>query len=138
MEKYLLKKFSTKALFTVAYSSFLVSCVLIYFVDNIYIIICLSTSFGLLLTVLSTLPYKMIYEFNQTLSNASNCKQAEVHGIGLDCSVLSCSFFLAQMLVASFMSLAIYSFGNRVILIAGAVFSALGVICNYCFILFPK
>lgn len=114
-----------------AYLSFSASCVLIYFTDSIYNILFLSTSFGFLLTVLNTLPYKMIFEFNQSMSDS------QFRGIGVDCSVLSCSFFLAQMIVAVSMSYLIYLMDNRVILVTGAMFSALGFFLNSYFLYYP-
>ena len=126
----MLRTLSTKSIFMLSYFTFMVSCLLIFFSQDIFVILCLSASFGLLLTILNTLPYKMIFDFNETmLTNGEGFE--EFRGVGFDCSVLSCSFFLAQMIVASTMSLFIYSFGNRVILLVGASASALGFFfCN--------
>ena len=80
-EKYLLEKFSTKSLYLFTYALYVVSCVIIYFLDNIYAILPFCFSFGILLTALSTLPYQMLSEFHKDDSYVNRSKDAIKRGL---------------------------------------------------------
>lgn len=126
-----MKTLSTKSIFMISFFIFSASCLLIYCTTDIYLILLVSSNFGLILTVLNTLPYKMIFDFNESIED-------QLRGVGVECSVLSCAFFLAQMIVAALMSSLIYAFGNSVIFLAGAAFSALGFVLSWDFLIYPQ
>jgi hypothetical protein len=58
--------------------------------------------------------------------------------MGIDCSLLSSAFFLAQLIVSTFMSLLISAYDNRVILIVGGFFAFIGIIFINYYVIFPK
>ena len=58
--------------------------------------------------------------------------------MGIDCSLLSSAFFLAQLIVSTFMSLLISVYDNRVILLVGGLFAFIGIIFINYYVIFPK
>jgi solute carrier family 45 protein 1/2/4 len=109
-----------------AYISYTISCVLIYFTQNIYFIIPLCSCFGFLMTILNTFPYEMLYEFHLDENYVKCTSLGSKRGLGIDCALLSVTYFFSQVIVASSMSFLIVSFGNKIILIIGALFGLLG------------
>lgn len=53
-----------------------------YFQDNIYIIMPLSSSLGLVITILGTLPYQMISEFHKDKNYRKQSAAGTRRGIG--------------------------------------------------------
>jgi hypothetical protein len=74
-------EFSTKTIFLFTYIFYLFCCTAIYSLNNVYSIIPFCSSFGLLMTILTTLPYQMISEFHQDENYINNCKTAAKRGI---------------------------------------------------------
>ena len=134
----MLKKFSTKFLYLATYLLYVLSCVAIFFLENVFIIIPFCFSFGILMTTLTTLPYQMLSEFHQEESYVNSSKNGVKRGMGIDCSLLSSCFFLGQLIVSSFMSLLTANFDNRVILIVAGIFGTMGFFFILFFVIFPK
>ncbi|CAF1016480.1 unnamed protein product, partial [Brachionus calyciflorus] len=65
LEKFLMEKFSTRTLYFFSYFLYALCCIGIYFQTNIYIIMPLCSSMGIVLTAVSTLPYQMLSDFHK-------------------------------------------------------------------------
>ena len=63
IEKYLLNKYSTKKLYLATFVQYVASCVAIFYLENVFMIIPFCASFGFMMTTLTTLPYQMLSEF---------------------------------------------------------------------------
>jgi solute carrier family 45 protein 1/2/4 len=137
IEKVLLKKFSTKTLYLITYFLYIFSCVSIYFSAELFYIIPLCFSFGILMTTLTTLPYQMLSEFHQDDLYVNKSKSGIKRGLGIDCSLLCSCFFLAQTIVSSFMSHLTYVYGHEVILVVGGLFGVAGFYYIYYVVIFP-
>lgn len=135
VERYLIQRFSIKTLYLVTFILYAISCLIIFTLENIYFIIPFCSSFGLLLTVLTTLPYQIISEFHQ--NDEYLYQHGSKRGLGTDCSLLSSCYFLAQAIISVLMSFLTVKFGNRVILIVGAVFGTVGLLITEFFVTFP-
>ncbi|RNA27188.1 SLC45A2 [Brachionus plicatilis] len=138
LEKFLMEKFSTRTLYFFSYLVYALCCIGIYFQTNIYIIMPLSSSIGIVLTAISTLPYQMLSEFHKDNRYRSQSAAGTKRGLGIDCSLLSSIYFLAQTIVSAVMSLITSNFGNYSILIIGALFSLLGCFWIALFVIFPE
>ena len=139
----------------------MLSCIAIFLMESVYYIIPFCSSFGLLMTVLTTLPYQMISEYHQDENYVNNCVTSNkrgnfllcflqyillkiiifwycIIGMGIDCSLLSSSFFLAQFVVSVIMSPFISIFGTRVIMLVGCFFAFVGLLIIKFYVIFPK
>ena len=109
----------------------LIAC--IFFTKDIYIIIFLCSGTGVLITTVSTLPFQMLSEFHQDENYAKGTKR----GIGIDCSLLSTSFFLARTLVASYSSPLIDIFGDYTIIVTCSIIAFINCLWISIFMRFP-
>ncbi len=98
----------------------------------------LCSGTGILITTLSTLPYQMLSEFHT--DDSYRCKSAEgtKRGIGIDCSLLSTCFFLAQTIVAAYSSPLINIFGDYTIVVTSSFISFINCFWISIFMIFPN
>lgn len=132
-----MEKFSTRTLYFFSYLAYALCCIGIYFQTNVYIIMPLSSSIGIVLTAISTLPYQMLSEFHKDKKYRMQSAAGTKRGLGIDCSLLSSIYFLAQTIVSAFMSVVTSNFGGYSIVIIGAIFSLLGCLWVSLFVIFP-
>ena len=83
MEKYLISRFSMRSLFFFAHFFYAICMGVLYFQSNIYIIMPLSSSLGVILTANVTIPYQMISEFHNDKVYKSKSAPGTKRGIGL-------------------------------------------------------
>ena len=138
MNLFLLKRLSTKTLFILTYTFYIICCIAMFFLKDIYLILPCCTGIGILLTSINTLPYQMISEFHMDSDYMQVMKSGRSRGIGIDCALLSSCYFASQVIISLFMSHLIAKFGNRVILVVAAVFSVTGIFLALFFVKFPK
>jgi Na+/melibiose symporter-like transporter len=140
MNFFLLDRLSTKILFLIAFAWYIVCCVSMFFLSNIYLILPFCTGIGFLLTSLTTLPYQMVSQFHllNAESTTKKIKNGRERGVGTDCALLCSCYFLSQIIISLFMSHLLVRFGNRVILIVAAIFGMLGIILALFVVKFPK
>ena len=138
LEKILLERFSTKFLYFMGclLNAVLITC--IYFTNNIYIIIFLCSGIGILLTTISTLPFQMLSEFHQDHNYKQKSAKGTKRGIGIDCSLLSVSYFLASTLASLYSSPLIDRFGDYTIIVESAIFSFINCLWISLFMIFPS
>jgi hypothetical protein len=98
----------------------------------------ISSIMGIFLTVLITLPYTMLSEFHKDKNYRSQSPAGTKRGLGIDCSLLSSIYFLAQSLISAIMSPIISQFSNYSILVLGGIFSLLGCLWISLFVIFPS
>ena len=98
----------------------------------------LSSSIGIVLTAISTLPYQMLSEFHKDNNYRIQSAAGTKRGLGIDCSLLSSIYFLAQAFVSAFMSMVTSKFGNYSIVVIGAVFALVGCFWIAVFVIFPE
>ncbi len=82
LEKFLQDKFSTKTLYFFTFLIYAICSGAIFFQKNIYIIMGLSSTLGLVITTLSTLPYQMIAEFHKDKNYRKQSAEGTRRGIG--------------------------------------------------------
>lgn len=129
---------STRSLYFFSYLINGISCAAIYFQTSIYAILPLSSTFGIILTAITTLPYQMVSEFHKDKNYKKKSPPGTQRGFGVDCSLVGSIFFLGQTVISSFMSLLVSKFGNYTTVLLGALFSLLGCLWISLFVIFPK
>ncbi|NXN06499.1 S45A1 protein, partial [Indicator maculatus] len=116
------ERFSTRTLYFVAYLAFGLGTGLATLSRNIYVVLSLCATYGILFATLCTLPYSLLCDYYQShevspgtgrgerllqrplllcpLQFVGSQVECTRRGMGVDISLLSCQYFLAQILVA--------------------------------------
>ncbi|OXB59658.1 hypothetical protein ASZ78_004986 [Callipepla squamata] len=94
------ERFSTRTLYFIAYLAFGLGTGLATLSRNIYVVLSLCTTYGILFATLCTLPYSLLCDYYQSCEFAGSHAEGTRRGMGVDISLLSCQYFLAQILVA--------------------------------------
>ncbi|XP_068772000.1 proton-associated sugar transporter A isoform X4 [Struthio camelus] len=92
--------FSTRTLYFVAYLAFGLGTGLATLSRNVYVVLSLCATYGVLFATLCTLPYSLLCDYYQSRKFAGSQAEGTRRGMGVDISLLSCQYFLAQILVA--------------------------------------
>lgn len=91
---------STRTLYFIAYLAFGLGTGLATLSRNLYVILSLCTTYGVLFSTLCTLPYSLLCDYYQSKAFAGSGADGARRGMGMDISLLSCQYFLAQILVS--------------------------------------
>ncbi|NXJ70182.1 S45A1 protein, partial [Rostratula benghalensis] len=94
------ERFSTRTLYFVAYLAFGLGTGLATLSRNIYVVLSLCATYGILFATLCTLPYSLLCDYYQSQEFVGSQVEGTRRGMGVDISLLSCQYFLAQILVA--------------------------------------
>ncbi|XP_050178579.1 proton-associated sugar transporter A isoform X1 [Myiozetetes cayanensis] len=94
------ERFSTRTLYFVAYLAFGLGTGLATLSRNVYVVLSLCSTYGILFATLCTLPYSLLCDYYQSREFVSLQAEGMRRGMGVDISLLSCQYFLAQILVA--------------------------------------
>ncbi|XP_039364792.1 proton-associated sugar transporter A isoform X7 [Mauremys reevesii] len=92
--------FSIRTLYFIAYLAFGLGTGLATLSRNIYVVLSLCITYGILFSTLCTLPYSLLCDYYQNKKFAGSTLDGTKRGMGVDISLLSCQYFLAQLLVA--------------------------------------
>lgn len=138
LEKFLLNIFSARTLYVFTHLVYGVCMGVVYFQTNIYIIMALSSSLGIVLTANYTLPYQVISEFHEDKLYRLQSAPGTKRGIGTDCALLSSVYFLSQFTVAAVTGLLTSNFGNSVIIIFSSLLAFSLCLWVSIFMIFPK
>ncbi|KAL8198514.1 UNVERIFIED_CONTAM: hypothetical protein K2H54_014581 [Gekko kuhli] len=92
--------FSVRTLYFIAYLAFGLGTGLATLSRNIYVILSLCITYGILFSTLCTLPYSLLCDYYQSKKFAGSSEEGTKRGMGVDISLLSCQYFLAQILVS--------------------------------------
>ncbi|XP_015674355.1 proton-associated sugar transporter A [Protobothrops mucrosquamatus] len=92
--------FSIRTLYFIAYLVFGLGTGLATLTRNIYVILTLCVTYGVLFSTLCTLPYSLLCDYYQSKQFVGTSKDGTKRGMGVDISLLSCQYFLAQILVS--------------------------------------
>lgn len=91
---------SVRTLYFIAYLSFGLGTGLATLSRNLYVVLSLCTTYGILFSTLCTLPYSLLCDYYQSKKFAGSSADGTRRGMGVDISLLSCQYFLAQILVS--------------------------------------
>ncbi|XP_078497126.1 proton-associated sugar transporter A [Lissotriton helveticus] len=91
---------SIRTLYFIAYLSFGLGTGLATLSRNLYVILSLCIPYGILFSTLCTLPYSLLCDYYQSKKFAGSAVDGTKRGMGVDISLLSCQYFLAQILVS--------------------------------------
>ncbi|KAM6172604.1 proton-associated sugar transporter A isoform 2-T2 [Erethizon dorsatum] len=91
---------TTRTLYFIAYLAFGLGTGLATLSKNLYVILSLCTTYGVLFSTLCTLPYSLLCDYYQSKTFAGSSTDGTRRGMGVDISLLSCQYFLAQILVS--------------------------------------
>uniref|UniRef100_A0A8C3UC63 Proton-associated sugar transporter A n=1 Tax=Catharus ustulatus TaxID=91951 RepID=A0A8C3UC63_CATUS len=94
------ERFSTRTLYFVAYLAFGLGTGLATLSRNVYVLLSLCATYGILFATLCTLPYSLLCDYYQSREFVGSQAEGTRRGMGVDISLLSCQYFLAQILVA--------------------------------------
>uniref|UniRef100_A0A8D0EK91 Proton-associated sugar transporter A n=1 Tax=Strix occidentalis caurina TaxID=311401 RepID=A0A8D0EK91_STROC len=94
------ERFSTRTLYFVAYLAFGLGTGLATLSRNVYVVLSLCATYGILFATLCTLPYSLLCDYYQSHEFVGLQAEGTRRGMGVDISLLSCQYFLAQILVA--------------------------------------
>ncbi|NXK54922.1 S45A1 protein, partial [Chauna torquata] len=94
------ERFSMRTLYFIAYLAFALGTGLATLTRNIYVVLSLCTTYGVLFATLCTLPYSLLCDYYQSCEFTGSQAEHTRRGMGVDISLLSCQYFLAQILVA--------------------------------------
>ncbi|KAM4702643.1 proton-associated sugar transporter A [Rhinophrynus dorsalis] len=92
--------FSVRTLYFIAYLTFGLGTGLATLSSNIYIILSLCITHGILFSTLCILPYSLLCDYYQNKKFVGSSTDGTKRGMGMDISLLSCQYFLAQILVS--------------------------------------
>ncbi|XP_073172663.1 proton-associated sugar transporter A isoform X3 [Lepidochelys kempii] len=92
--------FSIRTLYFIAYLAFGLGTGLATVSRNIYVVLSLCITYGILFSTLCTLPYSLLCDYYQSKKFTGSTIDGTKRGMGVDISLLSCQYFLAQLLVS--------------------------------------
>ncbi|XP_018408181.1 PREDICTED: proton-associated sugar transporter A [Nanorana parkeri] len=92
--------FSIRTLYFIAYLAFGLGTGLATLCSNQYIILSLCITHGILFSTLCILPYSLLCDYYQNKKFVGSSAEGTKRGMGVDISLLSCQYFLAQILVS--------------------------------------
>ncbi|XP_040285049.1 proton-associated sugar transporter A [Bufo bufo] len=92
--------FSVRTLFFIAYLTFGLGTGLATLSSNLYIILSLCVTHGILFSTLCILPYSLLCDYYQNKKFVGSSSDGSKRGMGVDISLLSCQYFLAQIIVS--------------------------------------
>ncbi|KAM9299241.1 proton-associated sugar transporter A [Gastrophryne carolinensis] len=92
--------FSTRTLYFIAYLTFGLGTGLATLFSNVYIILSLCVTHGILFSTLCILPYSLLCDYYQNKKFVGSSADGTKRGMGVDISLLSCQYFLAQIIVS--------------------------------------
>uniref|UniRef100_A0A672ZZA8 Solute carrier family 45 member 1 n=1 Tax=Sphaeramia orbicularis TaxID=375764 RepID=A0A672ZZA8_9TELE len=93
------ERFSLRTLYFFAYLAFGLGTGLATLSTNLYVVLSLCVTYGVLFSSLCTLPYSLLCEYYQSPQFCGSSEEGTRRGMGVDISLLSCQYFLAQILV---------------------------------------
>ncbi|XP_062962122.1 proton-associated sugar transporter A [Cynocephalus volans] len=91
---------SIRTLYFIAYLAFGLGTGLATLSRNLYVVLSLCVTYGILFSTLCTLPYSLLCDYYQSKKFAGSSADGTRRGMGVDISLLSCQYFLAQILVS--------------------------------------
>uniref|UniRef100_A0A2K5JXQ3 Proton-associated sugar transporter A n=1 Tax=Colobus angolensis palliatus TaxID=336983 RepID=A0A2K5JXQ3_COLAP len=91
---------SVRTLYFIAYLAFGLGTGLATLSRNLYVVLSLCITYGVLFSTLCTLPYSLLCDYYQSKKFAGSSADGTRRGMGVDISLLSCQYFLAQILVS--------------------------------------
>ncbi|KAM9535458.1 proton-associated sugar transporter A-like isoform 1-T2 [Salvelinus alpinus] len=94
------ERFSLRSLYFFAYLVFGLGTGLATLTTNIYVVLFLCITYGVLFSTLCTLPYSLLCEYYQSPQFCGSSEEGTRRGMGVDISLLSCQYFLAQIIVS--------------------------------------
>ncbi|KAG7280529.1 hypothetical protein CRUP_022059 [Coryphaenoides rupestris] len=94
------ERFSLRSLYFFAYLAFGLGTGLATLSTNLYVVLSLCVTYGVLFSSLCTLPYSLLCEYYQSPQFCGSSEDGTRRGKGVDISLLSCQYFLAQILVS--------------------------------------
>ncbi|XP_067243850.1 proton-associated sugar transporter A isoform X2 [Chanodichthys erythropterus] len=94
------ERFSLRSLYFFAYLAFGLGTGLATLSTNLYVLLSLCVTYGVLFSSLCTLPYSLLCEYYQSPQFCGSSENGTRRGMGVDISLLSCQYFLAQILVS--------------------------------------
>ncbi|XP_053545859.1 proton-associated sugar transporter A [Bombina bombina] len=95
--------FSVRTLYFIAYLAFGLGTGIATLSTNIYLILSLCITHGILFSTLCILPYSLLCDYYQNKKFVGSSSDGTKRGMGVDISLLSCQYFLAQILVSVIM-----------------------------------
>nr|XP_020042198.1 proton-associated sugar transporter A [Castor canadensis] len=94
------EQLSIRTLYFIAYLAFGLGTGLATLSRNLYVVLSLCVTYGILFSTLCTLPYSLLCDYYQSKKFAGSNADGTRRGMGVDISLLSCQYFLAQILVS--------------------------------------
>ncbi|XP_058160467.1 proton-associated sugar transporter A isoform X2 [Dasypus novemcinctus] len=94
------ERLSVRTLYFIAYLAFGLGTGLATLSRNLYVVLSLCVTYGILFSTLCTLPYSLLCDYYQSREFAGSSADGTRRGMGVDISLLSCQYFLAQILVS--------------------------------------
>ncbi|XP_041748750.1 proton-associated sugar transporter A isoform X2 [Coregonus clupeaformis] len=94
------ERFSLRSLYFFAYLAFGLGTGLATLSTNLYVVLSLCVTYGVLFSSLCTLPYSLLCEYYQSPQFCGSSEEGTRRGMGVDISLLSCQYFLAQIIVS--------------------------------------
>ncbi|KAM4871528.1 proton-associated sugar transporter A isoform 3-T3 [Thomomys bottae] len=91
---------SIRTLYFIAYLAFGLGTGLATLSRNLYVVLSLCVTYGILFSTLCTLPYSLLCDYYQSKQFTASSADGSRRGMGVDISLLSCQYFLAQILVS--------------------------------------
>ncbi|XP_067826165.1 proton-associated sugar transporter A isoform X2 [Heptranchias perlo] len=92
--------FSIRTLYFFGYLSFGIGTGVATLSRNSYVLLSLCVTYGVLFSSLCTLPYSLLCEYYQNKKFVGPNANGTKRGMGVDISLLSCQYFLAQIIVS--------------------------------------
>ncbi|EPQ12761.1 Proton-associated sugar transporter A [Myotis brandtii] len=94
------ERLSIRTLYFLAYLAFGLGTGLATLSRNLYVVLSLCVTYGILFSTLCTLPYSLLCDYYHSQEFSGSSADGTRRGMGMDISLLSCQYFLAQILVS--------------------------------------
>ncbi|XP_064446056.1 proton-associated sugar transporter A isoform X4 [Mirounga angustirostris] len=127
---------SIRTLYFIAYLAFGLGTGLATLSRNLYVVLSLCITYGILFSTLCTLPYSLLCDYYQNKKFAGSSADGTRRGMGVDISLLSCQYFLAQILVSLVLGPLTSAVGTNGVMYFSSLVSFLGCLYSSLFVVY--
>ncbi|XP_062395573.1 solute carrier family 45 member 4 [Sardina pilchardus] len=129
---------SIKVIYMLGTFSFTVGTAVMAIFPNIYVAMTMISTMGVFSMSISYCPYALLGQYHEIKEYIHHSPGNSRRGFGIDCAILSCQVYIAQILVASALGAVVDAVGSvRVIPIVVSVGSLLGFLVAAFLVIYP-
>ncbi|XP_045575093.1 solute carrier family 45 member 4 isoform X3 [Salmo salar] len=129
---------SIKVIYILGTLSFSLGTAVMAIFSNVYVAMVMISTMGIISMSISYCPYALLGQYHENKQYIHNSPGKSRRGFGIDCAILSCQVYIAQILVASALSTVVDAVGSvRVIPMMASGGSFLGFLTSTFLVIYP-